>query len=245
LNKVEQLPGKAPFSQRFEEAVGQACEGAPARQVARRFYLAETTVRAIDPRYLRRWAAARRKPALRQMGVDEIHLGKKQGFVTVTSNLETGEPLWFGAGCKKETLDAFFRDQLSRRQRRRIEAACVDMWAPYRVSIEVWAPRCRIVYGKFHVMQHANAAVDEVRRAEFFRRQRQQRDLVRGRRWLLRSGRAGRAAPGALAAAAGEDPGGDRGGARDGAALEQAGRGDPVHPGSVAEADAPSRLPGD
>ncbi len=27
---------------------------------------------------------------------------------------------------------------------------------------------CRIVYDKFHVMQHANQAIDEVRRAEFF-----------------------------------------------------------------------------
>src|SRR6266498_643955 len=35
------------------------------------------TVRAIDLRYLERWAATRRKPALRQMGVDEIHLGKE------------------------------------------------------------------------------------------------------------------------------------------------------------------------
>src|SRR6516164_8808318 len=31
--KVEQLPSKAPFSKRFEEAVGQACESAAARQV--------------------------------------------------------------------------------------------------------------------------------------------------------------------------------------------------------------------
>jgi transposase len=26
-----------------------------------------------------------------------------------------------------------------------------------------------IVYDKFHIMQHANKAIDEVRRAEFFR----------------------------------------------------------------------------
>ena len=31
-----------------------------------------------------------RKPALRQLGLDEIHLGKKQKFLTVVSNLETG-----------------------------------------------------------------------------------------------------------------------------------------------------------
>ena len=60
------------------------------------------------------------KLALRQMGVDDIYLGKKQKFLTVVSNLETGEPLWFGRERKKETLDEFFDKQLS----------------PYRTSIK-------------------------------------------------------------------------------------------------------------
>jgi transposase len=104
-----------------------ACESASARQVARQFRLPASTVRAIDLRYLERWAAARKMPALAQMGVDEIYLGKKQKFITVVSNLETGEPLWFGQERKKETLDEFFTSQLSSRQRMRITAACVDM----------------------------------------------------------------------------------------------------------------------
>jgi transposase len=185
--KVLMLPSKAPFSKRFEDAVGLACESASARQVARQFRLAESTVRAIDRRYLERWDAGRRKPALRQMGVDEIHLGKKQKFLTVVCNLETGEPLWFGRERKKETLDEFFEEQLSGRQRRTITAACVDMWEPFRLSIEQWAPNCQIIYDKFHIMKHANAAVDEVRRAEFFRKGAQTRALVKGKRWLLLS----------------------------------------------------------
>ena len=185
--KVLQLPSKAPFSKRFEEAVGQACESAAARRVAWQFGLAESTVRGIDLRYLERWNAARRKPALRQMGVDEIYLGKKQKFLTVVSNLQTGEPLWFGRERKKETLDEFFEKELSASQRKGIAAACVDMWEPYRLSIEQWAPQCRIVYDKFHVLQHANAAVDEVRRCEFFRRGGRKRGLVKGKRWLLLS----------------------------------------------------------
>ncbi len=187
VEKVEPLPSKAPVSKRFEEEVGQACEGAVARQVARRFRLAESTVRAIDLRYLERWKAQRREPPLRQMGVDEIHLGKKQKFLTVVSNLETAEPLWFGPERKKETLDQFFAEELNARQRHRIEAACVDMWEPFRLSVEQWAPQCRIVYDKFHIMQHANAAVDEVRRAEFFRKGGRMRGLVKGKRWLLLS----------------------------------------------------------
>jgi len=185
--KILQLPSKAPYSKRFEDAVGLACESASARRVARQFRLAESTVRAIDLRYLERWAATRRQPALRHIGVDEIHLGKKQKFVTVTSNLETSEPLWLGPERKKETLDEFFRTQLSARQRRNVTAACVDMWEPFRLSIEQWLPNCKIIYDKFHVMQHANDAVDEVRRAEFFRKSLKRRGLIKGKRWLLLS----------------------------------------------------------
>jgi len=183
--KVAQLPSKAPFSKRFEEAVGLACESAAARRVARQFGLAASTVRAIDLRYLQRWAAGRRKPALRQMGVDEIYLGKKQKFLTVVSNLQTGEPLWFGRERKQETLDEFFQNELSTFQRGALQAACVDMHEPYRLSLEQWAPQCRLVYDKFHVMQHANEAVSEVRRAEFFRKGGAARELIKGKHWLL------------------------------------------------------------
>jgi transposase len=187
VERVPQLPSKAPFSKRFEDAVGRACEAAAARQVGRQFGLAASTVRAMDLRYLTRWAAQRRRPALKQMGIDEIWLGKRTKFLTVVSNLETGEPLWFGRDRTQATIDTFFREELSWGQRQRIEAACVDMWQVYTTSLATWAPRCRIIYDKFHVMQHANAAVDEVRRAEFFRKQGVLREVVKGKRWLLLS----------------------------------------------------------
>jgi transposase len=153
--------------------------------VARQFRLAASTVRAIDLRYLQRWSATRRKEPLEQLGVDEIYFGKQMKFITVVSNLETGEPLWFGQDRKQETLDEFFRTQLKESQRKRIAAACVDMWRPFTNSIEHWAPNCRIVFDKFHVLQHANKAIDEVRRAEFFRKGGRMRGVVKGKRWLL------------------------------------------------------------
>jgi transposase len=119
------------------------------------------------------------------MGVDEIYFGKQMKFITVVSNLETSEPLWFGQDRKQETLDEFFRTQLSATQRKRIAAACVDMWRPFTNSIAQWAVNCRIVYDKFHVLQHANKAIDEVRRAEFFRKGGRMRGVVKGKRWLL------------------------------------------------------------
>ena len=56
--KIPQFPSKAPFSKRFEDAVGESCESAAARRVAKQFGLAASTVRSIDLRYLERWAAA-------------------------------------------------------------------------------------------------------------------------------------------------------------------------------------------
>jgi len=59
------------------------------------------------------------------------------------------------------------------------------MWRPFTNSIAQWAVNCRIVYDKFHVLQHANKAIDEVRRAEFFRKGGRMRGVVKGKRWLL------------------------------------------------------------
>ena len=80
--KAPQLPSQAPYSKRFEDAVGEACESAPARQVARRMGLAESPVRGLDPRYLELCEASRRKAPLRQIGVDEIYQGKRDKFLT-------------------------------------------------------------------------------------------------------------------------------------------------------------------
>lgn len=62
---------------------------------------------------------------LRQMGVDEIYLGKKQKFLTVVSNLETGEPLWFGRERKKggTLTDTVYRKTGKLKFARRIVAA--------------------------------------------------------------------------------------------------------------------------
>jgi len=65
-------------------------------------------------------------PALRQMAVDEIHPGKTEKFLTLLSNLDCREPLWFGREGKKQTLDEFFQTELTARQGRGITAACVD-----------------------------------------------------------------------------------------------------------------------
>jgi len=186
--RAERLPfveGKVHYTARLEAAVAEACEIAPVQRVAAQRSLPPETVRRMDKRALRRWAASRTRTPVRYLGVDEIFLGKRDKFLTVVSDLESGEPLWVGLERKQETLDRFFAEALPPARRRAVRAVCVDMWEPFRLSLQEHLPHARIVYDKFHVLRHASDALDETRRAEFFRQGAEARGLIRGKRWLL------------------------------------------------------------
>ena len=94
--RTERLPfvtGKAHVTTRLERAVARDCEAAPVSRVAAQWGLAAETVRRLDKRVLRRWAAARPRQPVRYLGVDEIYLGRRDKFLTVVSDLERGEPI--------------------------------------------------------------------------------------------------------------------------------------------------------
>lgn len=182
--RIDFLEGKQPYTRRFAAAVARDCEDAAVRRVAVKWGLSAQTVRRIDKRALQAWSRQRRRRPLRQMGVDELFWGKGK-CLTVVSDLELGEPLWAGHERKRETLDRFFSDYLPARRRSCVRAVCVDMWVPFLQSLREHLPKAAIVFDKFHVMKHVNAAVDETRRQEFFRQKGPLRAVMRGKRWLL------------------------------------------------------------
>jgi transposase len=83
------------------------------------------------------------------------------------------------------TATALFTEDLTGRQRGAIAAVCTDMWRPYLAGVASVLPKAEIVFDKFHVLQHASSALDEVRRQEFFRAGTVMREHGRGKRWLL------------------------------------------------------------
>jgi hypothetical protein len=110
--KAPQLPSKAPFSKRFEEAVGLACESAAVRNAARQFALSRSTVRAIDLRYLKRWAGGTKEAGITADGggrdlsgqATEVSHRGEQSAPRGTAGVRAGA---------EATLDEFFQTQLS------------------------------------------------------------------------------------------------------------------------------------
>src|SRR5215471_11171705 len=121
----------------------------------------------------------------RYLGADEIQRGKGQHYWTVLSDLVHGEVIGLARDRTQESLSGLLKQELNNRQRAAVKAVCIDMHQPYVNAVGEVLPKAEVVFDKFHVLQHASAALDEVRRQEFFRAGAVMREHGRGKRWLL------------------------------------------------------------
>jgi transposase len=141
--------------------------------------------RRAERAFLEEWDRARPRRRPRHLGADEIQRGKGQRFWTVLTDVVRGEVIGLAQDRTEVALTTLLTEQLEARQRAAVEAVCMDMHRPYRNAVGAVLPRAEIVFDKFHVLQHASAALDDVRRQEFFRAGDVMRAVGRGKRWLL------------------------------------------------------------
>lgn len=99
------------------------------------------------------------------IGIDELSRQKGHVYVTNVYDLTTRRLLWSGEGRSKATLREFFKEHASD-LKQTVKGVCCDMWQPYIDMIREHLPEATLVFDKFHVIQHLNMAVDQVRRDE-------------------------------------------------------------------------------
>jgi transposase len=162
----------------------------PLVHVATKYGLSWHTIRRAELAAIERWDRTREVPPLKQVGVDEKYLGRRnkldEKFVTIVSNLVTGEPIWIGYGRRAETLTSFLQT-LTPEQKSTIELFAMDMHAPFRRAIadDLGLKHVVVVHDPFHIMKRAGEALSEMRRAVFFRAGPELRAIGRGTRWIV------------------------------------------------------------
>jgi hypothetical protein len=140
----------APYqrqSRRLQQRLAVEAASMPVMHVAALHGLSWLTVRRAEEQALERWEATRPAVPLRQAGVDEKWLGRRHAldrkFVTIVSNLETGEPVWLGKGRSEGTLKRWLQS-LSRDQKAAITLVAMDMHRAYWNAVDntrVWSTR--------------------------------------------------------------------------------------------------------
>jgi transposase len=183
--RIEFADPKARVTRRLQQLIGVDCQSMPTSHAAVRHAVSWGAARRAEIAFLRRWDQQRPTRRPRYIGLDEIQRGKGQRFWTVLSDIVHGEVIGLRQDRSEASATALLRDELTPAQRGRIQAACTDMHQPYLNAVAAVLPTADVVFDKFHVLQHASAALDDVRRQEFFRAGAVMRAVGRGKRWLL------------------------------------------------------------
>jgi len=183
--QIEFADVKARVTRRLRQQIGVDCQSMPTSHAAVRHGVSWGKARRAEKAFLAEWDGTRPKRQPRHIGLDEIQRGKGQRFWTVLSDIVHGEVMGLRQDRTETAATALLTEELTGRQRAAITAACTDMHRPYLNAVGAVLPHAEVVFDKFHVLQHASAALDDVRRQEFFRAGAVMREHGRGKRWLL------------------------------------------------------------
>lgn len=159
-------PG-ARFTALFEALAIDWMKHAPLAAVAERLRLSWDEVAGIQGRAVQRGLQRRQAAPARHLGIDETAFARRHQYVSVVTDLDRGRVLYVGDDRREESLEGFWT-QLSAEELAAVEAVAMDMCEAYIASTHAHLPDAatKIVFDKFHIAQHANTAVNEVRLVE-------------------------------------------------------------------------------
>ncbi len=170
----------------FEQYVAQLLKYLTIQDVVRHLGISWHTAMEIDQRRL----AALPRPklsTLKRLAIDEIHSGKRHGFLTIVLDLDSGVVAHVGDGKGEASLKGFFRRL--KQARAKIEAVAIDMSGGYVAALKKHLPDVPYVFDRFHVVKLMNEKLTDLRR-ELFREATDvlQKQVLKGTRWLLLMG---------------------------------------------------------
>lgn len=126
------------------------------------------TVKDLDKKAMGTVQAERPLDGLTVLGADEIAVGKGQKYWTMISAPEGPrgpELLNIVVGRREKSLKKFWK-WFGPKRSKLITHVVMDMWEPFRNSFLKHCPGIKIIYDKFHVVQHLLKALNDVRKAE-------------------------------------------------------------------------------
>lgn len=186
------LPGSRHATKRFAQEIGRQCREMSVTRVAKMHQMTWDQVRSLEMEYMRDLIEKHPVPQrLEAIGVDEISVRKGHSYAIVVADLHRRRPIWMSEslGRAEEHMDVFFKAMGDKRSKS-IRLAVMDMWKPFRNSLNKNAPQAEIVYDKFHVLNHLSRALDNVRRLEYKRVAQKDKRFIKGQRYTLLSHKA-------------------------------------------------------
>jgi transposase len=175
------LPGEK-FTERFANYIHPLCEKMTLKDVAEMNMINWRTAKRIDKKKLQERFKNLDNINPTRIGVDEIAVEKGHKYLTIVRDVDAGV-IWVGEKRKKETLDQFFKE-LGRKKSEQIVVAVMDMWDPFIKSVKE-NTNAKIVFDKFHIAKKVNETLDNIRKREFAKADKEERINMKHKRFLM------------------------------------------------------------
>ena len=186
--RVEDPPWAEPGARvtyRLEYLLLRCCQVMPQSAAAQMLGMAPSTLSDILHRVIDRVRQPHKIRGLKTIGIDEISYAKGHKYATLVYDLERSCVVWVGRGKARETIDRFFNHALSLYQKAKVKWACCDMSEAFIGAIQQHCPNAQLVLDRFHVVKALNEAIDEVRKEQWREASAEDRNTLKGLRWLL------------------------------------------------------------
>jgi transposase len=141
------------------------------------------TVKNLDKANLRKRAKQFSFRKLRYISIDEIAIRKGHKYMTIFTDIMTGQIIHAVEGRDEESLRQFLK--LLSKKAKHLKGIGIDMSAAYSSSIQKHLPEVSIIYDRFHVTKLLNDTIDKVRRAECAKHKNTGLVVMKGQRFLL------------------------------------------------------------
>jgi transposase len=190
---AEELPlarAGSRFTRAFEDTCVWLVRDAPKTVVSRLMRVDWATVGRMVERVVAEASAGGEDwlAGLRRIGIDEVSYRKGRRYLLCVVCHDTGRIAWAAPGKSRAVLHSFF-DQLGEDGCARLEAVSADMHGAWAEVIRARAPNALLCTDPFHVVRAAGEALETLRRQDWQRLRKQDRQAaawLKGKRFLLR-----------------------------------------------------------
>jgi transposase len=191
---AEELPfarAGSRFTRAFEDTCVWLVRDAPKTVVSRLMRVDWATVGRMIERVVAEAAAASGPDwleGLRRIGIDEVSYRKGRRYLLCVVCHDSGRIVWARPGKSRAVLRSFF-DELGEERCTLLEAVSADLHGAWGEVIRARAPNAVVCADPFHVVRLAGEALETLRRQDWQRLRKQDRQAaawLKGKRFLLR-----------------------------------------------------------
>ena len=175
--------GKLPMTQAFVSYILSLLKIGTLQGVGLLLGLQWKTVKNIHKSHLKDHPKRISYKKLRYLSVDEFSIKKGHTYMTVFTDICTGQIIYAVAGRKVEDIKPFLM-RLAKKASN-LEAIAMDMSTSYISAVKTHLPHVDIVFDRFHITKILNEALDKLRRQEKQKCLQAGEEVTKGDRFLL------------------------------------------------------------